>query len=119
MSSPCRCERVTMGDGTEIGTRVVHGEAWSREGRGEVVIATAPRLSDVLDSAVAAHRLVMVDLGSISFINSSWLATVLWAHQAAQQPVVRRPTQRSRRGFEGAGLPGVLIIQRTQGSESA
>ena len=92
--------------------RVVDAEgAVIVEVRGEVDIVTAPHLSKVIDSALLGHGRVVIDLRSISFIDSSGLAALLWAHQAAPRRVVIWPSQRVRRVIEVAGLLGVFTLE--------
>jgi anti-anti-sigma factor len=98
-----------MGDFEDFSTKVTHTDGTILvEVRGEVDMTTAPALSKVLDSALAEHGRVMIDLRSIAFIDSSGLAALLRAHQAAPQRVVIRPSPRTRRVIEVAGLSGVL-----------
>jgi anti-sigma B factor antagonist len=98
-----------MGDVEEFSTRVTHADGKVIvEVRGEVDVMTAPVLSGVLDSALAECGGVVIDLRSIEFIDSSGLATLLRALQAAPQRVVVRPNHRARRVLEVAGLLGVF-----------
>lgn len=87
--------------------------------RGELDIATAPALRDLLDAANEAgtHRLV-VDLSAITFLDSVALATIVHAKQRlpedGRMALVVDPTSYVMLVFESGGLPQVLDLVETR-----
>ena len=86
---------------------------------GELDIATAPALRDRLDAAIDAgkHRLV-IDLTSISFLDSVALATIVHAKQrlpeGGRMALVVDPSSYVMLVFESSGLPQVLDLVETR-----
>jgi anti-sigma B factor antagonist len=86
---------------------------------GELDIATAPALRDRLDAAIEAgtHRLV-IDLTSISFLDSVALATIVHAKQrlpeGGRMALVVDPSSYVMLVFESTGLAQVLDLVETQ-----
>ena len=82
---------------------------------GELDIATAPALRERLDAAIEAgtHRLV-IDLTSISFLDSVALATIVHAKQrlpeGGQMALAVDPSSYVMLVFESSGLPQVLDL---------
>ena len=52
---------------------------------GEVDLVTAPRLLTALQDALASGRTVAVDLGAVTFLDSSGLNALIEAHKRAEQ----------------------------------
>ena len=79
---------------------------------GELDIATAPELVEILARLRHHQHPVVVDLAEVTFMDSTGLTTLMDAHLAAQRNgwtfVVRRPSAAVRRVFELAGVNGVL-----------
>lgn len=81
---------------------------------GELDMSTAPQLSQSLAEVLDQHpREVTVDLGGLSFIDSTGLALIvrtsnaLRAHEGSLRLV--RPTPPVRRVLEIVGLDGLLV----------
>jgi anti-anti-sigma factor len=53
--------------------------------RGELDLATAGRLREVLQAQEAPNHVIELDLGELEFIDASGLAVVLEEHQRAQR----------------------------------
>ena len=79
---------------------------------GELDIATAPELVELLARLRHHNHAVTVDLAEVTFMDSTGLTTLMDAHLQAQQAgwafAVRRPSPAVRRVFELAGVNGVL-----------
>ena len=78
---------------------------------GEIDVATA----DSVRAAIAAamdHRptRLVIDMESVSFMDSSGIAVLLEAAQQADSVVIRRPSNAVRRVIETTGLSEVLPI---------
>ena len=86
---------------------------------GELDIATAPALRDRLDTAIDAgtHRLV-IDLTSISFLDSVALATIVHTKQrlpeGGQMALAVDPSSYVMLVFESGGLAQVLDLVETR-----
>jgi anti-sigma B factor antagonist len=83
---------------------------------GELDMATAPELNDVLAPLVDdGPEEVVLDLAELSFIDSSGLAVLVTAQNALQEKgrrlVVRSPGRHARRVFEIAGLLEFLSVE--------
>ena len=82
---------------------------------GEIDLATAPQLRDVLTAELAAAPATLViDMAEVTFIDSTGLSAVIAAFkqgQASSIPVVlRAPSQRVRMVLEVSGLDRVLTV---------
>jgi anti-sigma B factor antagonist len=82
---------------------------------GELDIATVPQLSQVLDAALAeGAATILLDLDCVDFIDSSGLATIVHADQAAsrngQRLTIRCHNPRIHRVFEVTGLLRALVF---------
>jgi anti-anti-sigma factor len=80
---------------------------------GELDMATAPELSEVLESCLAAGPPeVIVDLGGLTFVDSSGISVLVRAQQdliaQGRQLAVRSPRQLVKRVLEIAGLTDYL-----------
>jgi anti-sigma B factor antagonist len=86
---------------------------------GELDIATAPALRDHLNAAIAAgmHRLV-IDLSTLSFLDSVALATIVHAKQQlpehGRMALAIDPSSYVMLVFESGGLPKVLDLFETR-----
>jgi anti-sigma B factor antagonist len=79
---------------------------------GELDIATAPELVGLLTRLRQHDHAVTLDLGGVTFMDSTGLTTLLDAHMEAQRDgwafAVHRASPAVRRVFELAGVSGVL-----------
>ena len=83
--------------------------------QGEIDIATAPELRDLLRAELAASpEKLIIDMAEVSFIDSSGLSELIVAFKAGQAAgtdvVLRNPGQRVRFVLEVSGLNGVLAV---------
>jgi anti-anti-sigma factor len=79
---------------------------------GELDIATAPELVDLLARLRHHDHAVTLDLAEVTFMDSTGLTTVMEAHMQARENgwsfSVRRPSAAVRRVFELAGVGRIL-----------
>ena len=79
---------------------------------GELDIATAPELVDMLDRFRRFGHAVVVDLAAVTFMDSTGLTTLMDAHLAAQNNgwsfAIRRASPAVRRVFDLAGVARLL-----------
>ncbi|MBE2317946.1 STAS domain-containing protein [Solirubrobacter sp. CPCC 204708] len=79
---------------------------------GELDIATAPELVELLERLRRHGHAVTVDLAEVTFMDSTGLTTLMDAHLLAQRNgwtfTVTRPSPAVKRVFELAGVYGVL-----------
>ncbi|WP_121251660.1 STAS domain-containing protein [Solirubrobacter pauli] len=79
---------------------------------GELDIATAPELVDLLARLRHHRHAVVLDLAEVTFMDSTGLTTLMDAHRAAEEDgwsfTVRRASPAVRRVFELANVTGVL-----------
>lgn len=79
---------------------------------GELDIATAPEIVDLLARLRHHGHAVTLDLAEVTFMDSTGLTTLMDAHREAEgkgwQFTVRRASPAVRRVFELAGVNGVL-----------
>lgn len=79
---------------------------------GELDIATAPELVELLNRLRHHGHAVTVDLAEVTFMDSTGLTTLMDAHVQAERNgwtfAVQRPSPAVRRVFELAGVNGVL-----------
>ena len=79
---------------------------------GELDIATAPELVDLLARLRHHGHAVTLDLAEVTFMDSTGLTTLMDAHLQAQENgwsfSVRRPSAAVRRVFELAGVGRIL-----------
>ena len=82
---------------------------------GEIDLATAPQLRDVLMAELdRAPETLVLDMGGVTFIDSTGLSVLIAARKeglAGSIPVVlRAPSRRVRMVLEVSGLDKVLIV---------
>ena len=79
---------------------------------GELDIATAPELVEMLQRFRRQGHAVAVDLAEVTFMDSTGLTTLMDAHRAAQGNgwsfEIRRPSPAVRRVFDLAGVGRLL-----------
>ena len=79
---------------------------------GELDIATAPELVDLLARLRHHGHAVTVDLAEVTFMDSTGLTTLMDAHLQAERNgwtfAVRRPSPAVKRVFELAGVGSLL-----------
>jgi anti-anti-sigma factor len=79
---------------------------------GELDIATAPELVEMLHRLRRQRHAVQVDLAEVTFMDSTGLTTLMDARLAAQSNgwsfSIRRPSHAVRRVFELAGVTSML-----------
>ena len=79
---------------------------------GELDIATAPELVDLLARLRHHDHAVILDLAEVTFMDSTGLTTLMDAYMQAQQDgwtfAVQRPSPPVRRVFELAGVARIL-----------
>ena len=79
---------------------------------GELDIATAPELVEILARLRHHHHPVVVDLAEVTFMDSTGLTTLMDAQLAAQRNgwsfSVRRPSPAVTRVFDLAGVHSLL-----------
>jgi anti-sigma B factor antagonist len=101
MSAPDQHVRITLTT-TDEGDRKVVAVA------GEVDPLTAPEFDDALRAAAAESSTVVVDLGAVSFLDSSGLRVIVAAQQELEASgiglVIRNPSDSVRRVLEISGL---------------
>lgn len=85
---------------------------------GELDAATAPTLDEYVRRVEAEQRVldeIVVDIGDVTFIDSSGLSVLVAAHKRLRRDetrlVVVNPTMQARRVFEIAGLHTVLTVR--------
>ena len=85
---------------------------------GEVDVATAPRLRQLLDDVIeSGHGRVVVDLSTVGFLDSSGLGALVWGLKKARarggwvRLVIGQP--RVRRVFELTGLDRSFAVYDT------
>jgi anti-anti-sigma factor len=78
--------------------------------RGEVDMATAPRLRAALERAAAEASEVRVDLREVQFMDSTGLSALVAAHQALDRLVIVCPPGPGRRALEVSGLLKLLEV---------
>ena len=77
--------------------------------RGEIDMATAPRLRAALERAAGAAG-GAVDLRAVEFMDSTGLSALVAAHQALARLVIVCPPGPGRRALEVSGLMSLLEI---------
>ncbi len=81
---------------------------------GELDLAVAGQLSEILSSAAAEYSRVLVGLGACDFIDSSGIAVILRAHgrmeEAGRRLAVYAPTDQVLRVFTMTGLIGNGLV---------
>jgi anti-anti-sigma factor len=79
---------------------------------GELDIATAPELVEMLDRLRRTNHPVTLDLAEVTFMDSTGLTTLMDAHVQSTQNgwsfSVRRPSPAVKRVFELAGVDDLL-----------
>jgi anti-anti-sigma factor len=96
------------------------GALWLVRVRGEIDLASAPKLGAVLDQAIAAQPAqVMVELESVSFMDSTGLRVLVEAQRRLQQRggtlVIDGMSETVRRVLEVAGLLAELAASDDEG----
>ena len=90
---------------------------------GEVDLSSAERLREELETALHHARTVVVDVGGMSFIDSSGLNALVHAHRTAQEVGselrIRRPTPMLLRLLEITRLETLFVIDRDADSARA
>jgi anti-sigma B factor antagonist len=86
--------------------------------QGELDLSTAPHIQAALDAALATGgRFVVVDLGEVSYVDSSTLSVMLAAHRrldARGGRIVTVCSPFAAHVFEIAGLTQVLTVTRSR-----
>jgi anti-anti-sigma factor len=81
---------------------------------GEIDASTLSALQGALAGALEQSSSVVLDMGGVTFMDSSGLGALLGSHRAAQQTggsfLVRRPSHGVRRVLSMTGLDSVLQI---------
>lgn len=102
-----------MAEQLEI-TESAEGESLILSVRGELDIATARLLDRRLSTLLGAHRQVVLDLAELSFIDSTGLAVLVRAAQAAERDgggfSVRAVSASAQRVLELSGVAGRLKL---------
>lgn len=82
--------------------------------RGDVDLATADRLRDALEQALALSNRLQVDVTEMTFIDSTGLSALVWGHRQAAEAggalTLRGPSPMLRRLLELTRLGTVLVI---------
>lgn len=86
------------------------GDRWELQVAGELDAATAAELSERLDEAPAGTTIVL-ELGSLIFMDSSGLRAILRAHLAGRQLILANPRPEIRRVLEIAGVLDTFPIE--------
>ncbi len=83
--------------------------------QGELDMATSPRLSEALSTALGARRPVVVDLADLTFIDSTGIAVLLEARRGAKESgvslVVRSPNRPVLKALRLTGVDRILAIE--------
>jgi anti-sigma B factor antagonist len=92
--------------------------------RGEVDIATAPRLSEALDAAIhESSGTFVIDLGEVEFVDSSGVNVLLRARAVLgcedRALAVVCPAGPARRIFEVAGVADLLCLYASRDDAAA
>src|SRR3954454_6387890 len=108
--------------GLSLGTDLVTGAALVTV-VGEVDLSSSERLREELETALHESRAVVVDVGGMSFIDSSGLNALVHAYRTAQgvgsDLRIRHPTPMFLRLLEITRLETVFVIDRDGDSASA
>jgi anti-sigma B factor antagonist len=98
----------------DITTSTLAGNVLAVRPSGELDLATAPRLFDVLHDARKQQRSVELDLSALTFMDSTGLSGLLEASRAAKADGwnlrIVRPSQPVSRVIEMTGLQGIITI---------
>lgn len=87
---------------------------WVVSADGEVDLATSPRLRTALLEAIEAHPSVLVDLRAVTFMDSTGIATLLAAAEAARRrgaTLVVDPSRTVRKVLELVGAHTALRLR--------
>ena len=82
--------------------------------RGHFDVATAPSVWTALEQSIADGDRLVLDLGNVTFIDSSGLSVLLRAFQVLGPDgslVIKSPTEQARRLFETSGVLSVLSFE--------
>jgi anti-anti-sigma factor len=82
--------------------------------RGDVDLASAPRLWATLERTVSTGDRLVLDVSNVEFMDSSGLGVLVRAHRlvgGGEGLVIRRPTRQALRLFEAAGLDSMLTVE--------
>jgi anti-sigma B factor antagonist len=80
---------------------------------GELDLVNAARVSDTLDSATSGERKVVVDLTTLSFIDSSGIHAILAPRSGQQDIVIVCPPGNVRRVFDVTRIDQVVPLYET------
>jgi anti-sigma B factor antagonist len=99
-----------------FGTRVVHGDGMTVvEISGDVDLDTAARLRAALEAAVRTDTSVVIDMGDVTFMDSTGfgvlVATHLQARRVGTSIMLRAVSTRIRDLMDMLGLDAVLPIE--------
>jgi anti-sigma B factor antagonist len=90
---------------------------------GELDLAVAAKLDEVLDTAVAGYELVLIDLERCDFIDSSGIAVILRAHnrmaERGRRLVAYGPTDQVLRVLSMTGLTANGLVYDNAGEALA
>ncbi|MFD7554829.1 STAS domain-containing protein [Streptomyces sp. NPDC059835] len=95
-----------------VGHGYLAGAGWVVAARGELDQDTLGPLEEVLAAAVDQHRMVVLDAGSVTFGDSSFLNLLLRLHQLTTLRIAA-PGDQLRRLFALTGADTVLSLHPT------
>ncbi|MGK2948473.1 MAG: STAS domain-containing protein [Acidimicrobiales bacterium] len=96
----------------DFSTTVVEGDPPVVEVAGEVDLATAGELAAALEPLLATgDGPIVLDVGGVTFIDSSGLAVLAQAAASGRTLVLRRPSKIVVRVIETTGLDQVLTLE--------
>lgn len=97
---------------TEFSATVVEGDPPVVEVVGEIDLATAGQLSAALEPLLAAgDGPVVIDVGAVSFIDSSGLAVLAHSAASGRTVILRHPSKIVVRVIETTGLDQVITLE--------
>ena len=85
---------------------------------GEIDVSTAPQMRELLVDAIASGHPVVVDLGAVTFIDSTGIGVFVMAHKRldanGSMMVLCAPTEQVRALLEITGLDAVMACADTR-----
>jgi anti-anti-sigma factor len=102
---------MTSGPTLSLTVRNTRSGTWITA-RGEIDVATAPRFEAMLDAAARRRGAILVDMRSVTFVDSAALHALMRACRQAPGRLRVRPSHACERLFEIAGVGNLVPLQR-------
>ena len=94
-----------------------HHDGWILSLKGELDLATAPCIQEVMDSWWIVPNHLIIDASELSFIDSTGLAVLLRARELVGGRLsFRRPSEATVRLLELCGLADLITVEQLQDS---